>query len=178
MSARKPVTLLIAFIGLNRFSAQSRRVADADLAEIVDAYYERVAARIAGAGGRVVKCMGDGVLAVFPEGGVDTGVNALLELKEEVDTWMTSLGWECRLAARAHFGTVIAGPFGSADDKRFDVIGSDVNTAAMLDYSGLSLSVAAFRKLSPSLRTRFKKHTAPVTYIRVEDPHRLRWDKR
>lgn len=178
MSPRTPVTLLIAFVDLNRFSAQSRHVDDVDLAEVIDAYYERVAARVTAGGGRVVKFMGDGALAVFPEGGVDAGVSALLALKEEIDAWMDSLGWECRLTARAHVGTVIAGPFGGADDKRFDVIGREVNTAAVLDHAGLSLSVAAFRRLSPALRGRFKKHTAPITYIRTEDPHRLRWDKR
>ncbi len=144
---------------------------------MVDSYYKRVAARITAGGGRVVKFMGDGALAVFPEDGVDAGVNALLALKEGIDAWMSSLGWECRLTARAHVGTVIAGPFGGIGDKRFDVIGREVNTAATLDHSGLSLSVAAFRKLSPALRTRFKKYTAPITYIRTEDPHRFRWDK-
>src|SRR5689334_16373073 len=114
MSARVPATLLITFIGLNRFSAQSRRIGDSDLADIVDTYYERVAARVAAANGRLVKFMGDGALVVFPEDGVDVGVAALLALKDEIDAWMTSLGWECRLAARAHFGTVIAGSFGAA----------------------------------------------------------------
>jgi hypothetical protein len=49
-----------------------------------------------------------------------------------------------------------------------------VNTTALLDSSGVTLSVAAFRKLSPPLRRRFKKHTPPVTYIRAEDPRRFR----
>jgi hypothetical protein len=52
------------------------------------------------------------------------------------------------------------------------VIGKAVNTAAALDASGVTLSVAAFRKLGPELRRRFKKHTPPVSYIRSEDPHR------
>jgi hypothetical protein len=36
------------------------------------------------------------------------------------------------------------------------------------------LTVEAFRKLSPPMRKRFKKHTPTVTYIRTEDPHRFR----
>jgi len=32
----------------------------------------------------------------------------------------------------------------------------------------------AFRKLSPELRTRFKKHTSPVSYIRLQDQRRTR----
>jgi adenylate cyclase len=177
-AGRAPVPLLIVFVDLSRFSAQTRRVDDATLADVIDAYYERVAAAVTGAGGRLVKFMGDGALAVFAEERADDGVAMLLALKGEIDGWMASLGWECRLGARAHLGTVMAGAYGGAGDKRFDVIGSGVNTAAMLDHAGLCLSVAAFRSLSPALRTRFKKHTAPVTYIRTEDPRRLRWDKR
>ncbi len=176
-SARTPVPLLIVFLDLSRFSAQTRRTDDATLAAVVDEYYQRVGARIAADGGRVVKFMGDGTLAVFPEDGVDAAITGLLALKEEIDDWLASIGWDCRLTARAHFGTVIAGAYGAAGDRRFDIIGAEVNTAAMLDHAGLALSVAAFRKLSPALRTRFKKHSAPVTYIRLEDPHRLRWDK-
>ena len=44
-----------------------------------------------------------------------------------------------------------------------------MNVAATLDATGVALSVAAFRKLGPELRRRFKKHTPPVTYIRLED---------
>jgi class 3 adenylate cyclase len=82
---------------------------------------------------------------------------------------MAQRGWECRLMVKAHFGTVVTGPFGAAGDKRHDVIGKAVNVAAALDATGVALSVAAFRKLGPGLRRRFKKHTPPVTYIRVED---------
>ena len=39
----------------------------------------------------------------------------------------------------------------------------------MLDATGVTLTVNAFRKLGPALRRRFKKHTPPVTYIRLED---------
>jgi class 3 adenylate cyclase len=85
---------------------------------------------------------------------------------------MAGRGWDCRLTAKAHYGVVVAGPFGPPEAARFDVIGKAVNTAAMLDGAGVTLSVAAFRRLSPHLRRRFKKHTPPVTYIRSEDPHR------
>ena len=34
--------------------------------------------------------------------------------------------------------------------------------------------LAALSALSQETRTRFKKHTWPVTYIRVEDPRRFR----
>ena len=126
------------------------------------------------AGGRVVKFIGDAALLVFPEDAVDRGVEGLLQLKDTVDDLMQERGWDCRLAVKAHFGTTVAGPFGAAGAKRFDVIGKAVNTAATLDSTGVTLSVAAFRKLGPELRRRFHKHTPPITYIRMEDPRRVR----
>jgi len=88
---RSAVPLLIAFVDLTRFGAQSQRTDDLELAETIDAYYEHVG-----------------------------------------------------------------------------------NVAAMLDATGVTLSVEAFRKLGPDVRARFKKHTPPITYIRLQDPRRSR----
>jgi adenylate cyclase len=169
---RRELSLLIAFADLTRFSAQSLRVTDEVLADTVDAHYQRVAARVERADGKVVKFIGDAALVVFAPDAVDAGVGALLDLKQEVDAWFESLGWECRMSIKVHFGAAIAGPFGTA--ATFDVIGKAVNTTAMLDSTGVALSADAFRKLSPDLRKRFKKHTPTITYIRTEDPHRFR----
>ena len=172
------VSLLIAFVDLARFAAQSQRLDDHAIAETLDEYYEHIAATVQRSGGTIVKFIGDAALIVFPESRVDQGVETLLALKSSVDEMMTARAWECRLTAKIHFGTAIAGPFGGQNEKRFDVIGKAVNTAAMLDAPGVSLSVEAFRKLGRELRTRFKKHSPPVTYIRVEDPRRFRWSAR
>jgi adenylate cyclase len=171
---RSETSLLIAFLDLTRFGAQSQRVSDAELADALDAYYEQIGTATHEAGGRVVKFVGDGALVAFDEDRVDRGVEMLLDLKEAVDRAMAQRGWECRLIAKAHFGPAVAGPFGVAGDKRHDVVGKTVNTAAMLDASGVTLSVAAFRRLGPALRRRFKKHTPPITYIRQEDTRRVR----
>jgi len=169
---RAEVPLLIAFVDLTRFFVQSQRVSDIDLADTLDAFYECVAARVDKSGGRVVKFMGDAALLAFPEDAVDRGVETLLEVKDAVDELMESRRWDCRLTVKAHFGPTVAGLFGAAGAKRFDVIGKTVNTAATLDGAGVTLSVSAFRKLSPDLRRRFRRHTPPITYIRTEDPRR------
>jgi adenylate cyclase len=166
---RSETALLVAFVDLARFGAQSQRVDDTALAEGLDAFYEEVGASVHGAGGRVVKYIGDAALIVFEADHVDRGVETLLALKDAVDQSMARRGWECRLVVKAHFGTVVAGAFGTAGDKRHDVIGKAVNVTAALDATGVALSTAAFRKLGPALRRRFKKHTPTVTYIRVED---------
>jgi class 3 adenylate cyclase len=171
---RAEVPMLVAFVDLTGFAMQSVRVADEELAEVIDGYYRLVAACVTAAGGRTVKFIGDAALVVFGEDAVDRGVGALLDVKAEGDRYFGERRWDCRVTVKAHVGSVIAGAFGPPDDQRFDVIGKTVNTAAMLDSTGVALSVEAFRKLSPEMRQRFKKHTWPVTYIRTEDPHRFR----
>jgi class 3 adenylate cyclase len=171
---RIEVNLLVAFVGTTGFALQSTRVTDDEIADVIDGYYRLIAERTSAAGGRVVKFMGDAALVVFDADDADRGVAALLDLKPAVDRHFESHAWDCRATVKAHVGTAIAGPYGPDDDRRFDVIGKTVNTAAMLDASGIALSTEAFRKLSPATRQRFKKHTWPITYIRVEDPHRFR----
>jgi class 3 adenylate cyclase len=171
---RVEVGLLVAFVDVMGFALQSTRVADDVLADVIDGYYQVIAEHVAAAGGRVVKFIGDGSLVVFDADDTDRGVESLLEIKQVADRYFEGHGWDCRTTVKAHVGTAIAGPYGPPGDRRFDVIGKAVNTAAMLDASGVALSVEAFRKLSPATRQRFKKHTWPVTYIRVEDPHKFR----
>lgn len=170
-SVRREHPLVVAFLDLIGFAKQSTRVSDAELAEHIEAYYARVASRITAGGGHVVKFIGDGVLVVFHRDAADAAVEALLELKRDVDDWLAQLGWDCRLTAKVHVGDVIVGPFGG----KLDVIGREVNAAAMLDSTGVALSVPAFRALGTEMRTRFRKHTPPVTYIRHEDPRRFRY---
>ena len=156
--ARTSTDLLIVFIDLTRFAAESRRVDEAELADAVDEYYELVAAVTEAAGGTVVKFIGDAALIVFPADRVDAGVAMLVTLKTDVDRLMSEKGWECRLHAKAHFGSVIAGAFGAKDAKRFDVLGRAVNAAAMLESTGVALSAEAFRRLSPAARTRYREY--------------------
>jgi class 3 adenylate cyclase len=84
---------------------------------------------------------------------------------------MAATKWESRLVVKAHCDVVIAGDFGAHDDKRFDIIGNAVNVAARLETRSFALSPQVFRRLSPTVRQRLKKHTPPVTYIPIEDRH-------
>ena len=147
--------LLISFVDLTRFSAETRRRPNIEIATAMEAMYRRIGTAIAAAGGRVVKFIGDASLIVFPEDAADRGVSALLELKEELDAHFQEIGWECRAAVKIHVGTAVAGPYGLAGT--FDVLGNDVNTCASLHSPGVALTVEAFRALGADLRKRFKK---------------------
>lgn len=170
-TVRGEQSLVVAFLDLKGFAAQSARIPDGELADRIAGYYDRVAQRVRDAGGHVVKFIGDGALVVFHRAAADIAVETLLALKAELDDWLEQVGWDCRLTIKVHVGDVVVGPFNGT----LDVIGREVNTAAMLDSTGVALSVPAFRALGPELRTRFRKHTPPVTYIRHEDPRRFRY---
>lgn len=171
------VPLLVVFTSFTRFTAQVDRLEDAEVARVMAEYYALAGSAIRAAGGRVVKFIGDAMLAVFPADQVDAGARALLDLKDASDRFMADRGWDCRLVVKAHFGPVAAGHFGADDDRRYDILGKTVNITVRLDSQGVALSAEAFRRLGPDMRRRFKKHTPPITYIRVEDKHRPRWTK-
>jgi adenylate cyclase len=174
MSEFPEVQLLVVFTDLDRFTAQVGRVESAEAARVMNAYYELTGSTIRECGGQVVKFIGDATLAVFPPEAADRGVLGLLELKEAADRFMADHGWDCRLTVKVHFGPVVAGHFGAGPDQRYDVLGGTVNVAARLHSAGFALSAEAFRRLAPATRKRFKKHTPPVTYIRLEDSHKAR----
>ena len=170
LSKRAEVPLLVAFADLTRFTRTVQSRADRDVAEVMAEYYEFLTERIEASGGHIVKFIGDAALIVFDESSIDPGVQALLDAKDRVDAWFSERGWPSKLVIKVHFGTAIAGPYGPPGRERFDVLGKTVNTAALLPSSGVALTPQAFRKLSQPTRTRFKKHTPPITYIRTGDP--------
>ncbi len=97
---------------LARFKIASRRVSDEVLAEVVQDYYERIGDGIKGAGGRVVKFMGDGALLVFPTDRASQAVRTLLLLKEAIDARMAQRKFATAFVVRLHAGDVMAGEFG------------------------------------------------------------------
>jgi len=165
MKKRSERSLSIVFTNLTRYTAQSLRVSDREIADTMDQYYEHTGKAVAGAGGTVVKFIGDGALLLFPEGRVDRGVSMLFSLKRSVDQLMEKRNWEPRLAAKVHFGRVVVGEFGSRGEKRFDILGKEVNAAARMRSNGITLSESAFRKLGARLRKQFQKNAPPITYL-------------
>jgi adenylate cyclase len=152
-TTRAAAPLLLAFIDLSRFSKESLQRDDEQVADTIDAYYGLVSREIAGAGGRVVKFIGDAALIVFPDAEADAGVRALIRLKTEAEALLATHGWSSRLGAKVHVGTAIAGEFGPASSSHYDVIGRAVNETAMMPTSDrIVVSEAALRRVSPDTR--------------------------
>jgi class 3 adenylate cyclase len=148
---------MVVFLELAQFASESRRVGDGATADLLDAYYACAASEVKRAGGRVVKFIGDAVLAVFSDDRVDDAATVLLELASAVDRLMTERGWVCRLTTRAHVGSVVAGDFGAGGDMRFDIVGQTVQEAARLAGApgAITFSPELLERLSPPVRARF-----------------------
>jgi class 3 adenylate cyclase len=135
--------------------------------------YTAVAARIVDeAGGRFIKPMADAGLFAFPLDAADAAVTAVLRLQAEGDPWLAAAGYDGRAIAALHAGPVATGPMSWGARTHLDVIGKAVNivAAARRRECSLVLTPALFRKLTPAMRKRFRKHTPPVVYILGGDP--------
>jgi class 3 adenylate cyclase len=154
----------VAFFDLSRIARWTSADEDERVAAFLQRFYRMAAERVAGAGGRTVKLMGDAGLAVFPTESVEDGVAALDALAREVRELGAAHGFDVHLNASVHVGPVLAGTFGPPGLERFDVIGKTVNVAARLGRRGLTLSSQAFRCLSPEGRGLFEKVKPPITY--------------
>lgn len=171
LSASTEKGVLVAFFDLAGFARYARGRAGHEVFDTMSAWFERAGDLVGAGGGKILKCMGDAALAVFPEESVAAGVEALLAVKEDGEKWFAARGVSVRVTVKCHFGPVTCGPVGPKGDKRPDVYGETVNTAAVLKSNGSAMTPAVFRKLPESARKRFKKHTPPVTYIPVEESH-------
>ena len=103
---------------------------------------------------------------VFAKYGIPVPLGDIADTPAEAKAVAERLGG--RVVVKAHFGRAAVGPFGQ--DEHFDVVGSEVNVAATLPARTVSLSAEAFRCLKNGERKAYKKHTAPMVYIPVDDP--------
>lgn len=134
-----------------------------DIARFLDAWYHRFATAISARGGRVVKFIGDGCLAVFPEDRVLDAVDVASELAEAV---RASRGpWRIELGANVHLAVVAEGDFGPEPVRRYDVLGSGVNHLFLMGGgAGIRISEPVFRQLPAERRTVWAKRRPPATY--------------
>jgi len=160
----KTETLGVTFFDLSRMLEWSSSEVDARIASFFQSFYALSAKHIEGAGGRVVKFIGDAGLAVFGTDVAERVIFALCDLASEARALAAGFGFDTYLNINVHVGPVVAGTFGASGAAHYDVIGKTVNVAARLGRRGVTLSVQAFRCLSDEGRKRFNKIKPPVTY--------------
>ena len=133
-------TMLIAFCDPTNFAKACENKSSGEIFDMMSRYYELTGDIIEGAGGRIVKFMGDALFIVFPENSAREGVEALKVLGEKVHAFFNDEGIDSTLHIQAHIGSVTCGRAGTRNEKHFDVFGEEVNRTALLPHGELVLS--------------------------------------
>jgi len=133
-------TLLVAFTDVTGFAKEFQNRANREMFDLMSQFYELIGNEVEASGGKVVKFIGDAALLVYPEENAKRAVEALQQLKATADDWLKAHGLSGEFRVRAHLGSVVCGPLGTADKKQFDVLGDTVNVTALLHSNGFILS--------------------------------------
>lgn len=169
MDRLEPIEVLIAFFDLAGYSKALEGMKEGEAGSVMVLLNELVGDTVEAAGGKVVKFIGDGGLVVFPKEMIHQGVRALRELKVLTDQWLIERGWHCWIVVKVHVGRVYGGPMGTRRDKRFDVIGKEVNATARLKSRGFAMTVQTFERLDAETKKQFIKDPLVPRYVPVED---------
>jgi class 3 adenylate cyclase len=135
------------------------------LAALVDRFYCIAAEMVEGAGGRIVKFIGDGCLAIFDESDAARAVDCARNLVAPIRAFGREYGLDLDIGANVHSSLVVEGEFGVGASRRFDIIGAGViHTFRMGAGPGIRISEPVYRKQPNELRSVWTKRQAPATY--------------
>ena len=153
---RKLVVIAADLAGFTRYVGRTDALAVADW---LDRHYRAVDDAVGRHGGRVVKYIGDGVLAVFPE---EECVRAVACARELLG--LENLSEGLRMGANVHLAEVAEAELGP--QRRYDVVGMGVNATFLLGRGpGLRISEPVYRRLENADRGGWRKQRPPTVYV-------------
>jgi class 3 adenylate cyclase len=159
-------TLVIFVADLAGFAIAFRTRPDPEMAHFLDKYYSIAEDVIRGASGRIVKFMGDSVLAVFPHSDAPNAVAAAVALETAVRLVAHETGIPVTLGVNVHMGPAVEAELGRGPSRRSDVVGRAVNQAFLLGRGpGIRISEPVYRKLASGERSPWSKNKPPVVYV-------------
>ena len=149
-----PQHLAVLFADITGSSKLYESLGDAEALATIDGCLDIVAKVCTGAGGRVVKTIGDEVMAVFPS--ADAAARAATDMQVRISTRRTSRGTPLAIHVGFHFGPII--------EEGSDVFGDSVTVAARLSSLAragqIFTSVQTVTELSPALQSRTRDQDA------------------
>lgn len=158
----KLVLISASLAGYARATADLEALA---VAAFLDDWYRQCAQTIRARGGRVVKFMGDGCLAAFPEDDCVGAIETATELQRTIEGVRSKHQLKVEIGANVHLAVVAEGDFGPDDDRRYDVLGSGVNHLFLMGGGpGIRISEPVYRQLPNDRRGAWKKHRPPASY--------------
>ena len=163
--SRREVRRVILVLDLAGFTRAIGPLENATLGELVHRFYSVAAARVEEHGGRVIKFVGDGCLAVFEDDAAQDAVVCARDLGMPVRELSAEFGVNFDIGANVHMATIVEGEFGAGSSAAFDVIGVGVEHAFRMGAGpGIRISEPVFRRLPNDARHEWRKRQAPATY--------------
>ena len=155
--------LAIVLIDLARFTQAVAGLELRELASLVAAFYDAASETVSQHGGRVIKFVGDGCLAVFEPEDVLHGLTAVEDLRARVNAIAVEHNLEMGMGANVHISTVAEGGFGLHGTT--EVVGLGViHTFRMGGGAGTRISEPVYRRLPSDRRSTWRKNQPPATY--------------
>ena len=166
-----PSSTLVVFVAdLAGFAIAFRSRSDEDMVRLLDRYYRTAEEVIAEKRGRVIKFIGDSVLAVFEPVETADAVKAAVMLESAVTAISRHLGFAISLGVNLHMGNAIEAELGSGPSRRADVFGRTVNQTFLLGRGpGIRISEPVYRKLPSGDRAPWTKNRPPAVYALGDD---------
>ena len=162
-SSTKLVVLVADLSGYHRCF---HKRTDEEMTAFLDRWFTMAEAVITDAGGRIIKFLGDAVLATFKPEDAAKAVAATVTMQAISKSIWSEYGLEMKLGANLHVGPVVAAELGSGSSRRFDIIGRVVNQTFMLGRGqGIRLSERMYRLLPSGERSPWDKRKPPAVYV-------------
>ncbi len=129
--------IAVLFADLRGFTAFAERQLPFDVLHVLNQYFEQTGRAVEAADGEILSFLGDGFLAIFrqdPADLADIAVSCALAMLEGSQTIVRDArdhyGYELRMGIGIEIGNAVLGAVGYGRNRRFNVIGDCVNTAA------------------------------------------------
>jgi class 3 adenylate cyclase len=158
--------LVILVADLTGYTRLSRSNSDEVMAQFLDRFYCIAEDAITAGQGRIVKFMGDAVLAIFPVESAVSAVAAAVTLQVQAEGLASASGFDMKLGANLHVGSAVVAELGKGSSRRTDVVGRAVNQTFLLgNGGGIRLSEPMYRQLPSGERGPWEKHKPPAVYV-------------
>ncbi|WP_143437638.1 adenylate/guanylate cyclase domain-containing protein, partial [Hydrocoleum sp. CS-953] len=148
--------MAIVFSDIRSFTTLSEKMSSQETFAFVNGYLQQVCPEIRDRNGLIIKFMGDGIMAVFPDGvddAVQAAIGKLNKLQEYNHQLIAQGSFPIKVGIGIHLGNMMVGIVGEANRMSGDAISDNVNLTARLEsltkYYGVSLliSESAFQGL-------------------------------
>jgi len=141
--------MAIMFSDIRSFTTMAEQMTPQENFDFINTYLQRISPEIRKHNGFIVKYMGDGVMAVFPEG-VDDAIQAGIVKFEKLQKYNESriINGEIpvNIGIGIHVGDTMVGIIGDANRMQADALSDHVNLTARLEsltkYYGVSLLIS------------------------------------